>query len=133
MVKDQKLWRQIQLQYAKLREDEVGADLFGPVDGLPTVETERAGHSHGHDQLEEKPVARPERPERPLFYREGLRRKHWVLTCCSLMVMCEWLDRSVLSICMEARPVRKAFYEQTARVQFSKWELDPNFHPSLSP
>ena len=28
MVKDQKLWREIQLQYAKLREDEVGADLF---------------------------------------------------------------------------------------------------------
>eukprot|EP00438_Fugacium_kawagutii_P009212 Skav205374 [mRNA] locus=scaffold4386:131936:132259:- [translate_table: standard] len=107
MVKDQKLWRQIQLQYAKLREDEVGADLFGPVP--PAVETERAGH--GHDQLEEKPATpEPERAERPLFYREGLRRKHWVLTCCSLMVMCEWLDRSVLSICMEAR-FRKAFYE----------------------
>ena len=30
MVKDQKLWREIQLQYAKLREDEVGADLFAP-------------------------------------------------------------------------------------------------------
>ena len=30
MVKDQKLWREIQLQYAKLREDEVGADLFPP-------------------------------------------------------------------------------------------------------
>ena len=30
MVKDQKLWREIQLQYAKLREDEVGADLLPP-------------------------------------------------------------------------------------------------------
>ncbi len=95
MVKDKKLWREIQLQYAKLQEDEVSADLFGEV-LVPSIETTESKNA---------PDTKRSDHQGPLFYREGLRQKHWVLTCCSLMVMCEWLDRSVLSISMQSMKI----------------------------
>lgn len=98
MVKDKKLWREIQLQYAKLQEDEVSADLFGEVLVPSTGST-------GAPESNNAPDTKRSENQRPLFYREGLGQKHWVLTCCSLMVMCEWLDRSVLSISMQSMKI----------------------------
>eukprot|EP00439_Symbiodinium_sp_Y106_P084309 s481_g25.t1 len=97
MVKDSKLWYEIQAQYAKLQEDEVGAELF------PTAVTAASPSSHSPSAStaasasEEKSETQTSR-----FYKDGFQRRHWVLACCSMMVMCEWLDRTVLSIAMES-------------------------------
>lgn len=117
MVKSQKLWREIHLQYAKLREDDLGSDIF-PAPVSPTSENARPLFyrdwtkkseihcvSHGFTAFSSAKTSEHDAFEIGLGFPElgnGFEEKHWVLTCCSLVVLCEWLDRSVLSIAMES-------------------------------
>eukprot|EP00913_Durusdinium_trenchii_P030323 g28406.t1 len=104
MVKNQKLWREIQLQYAKLCEDELGSEVFAPPPSShsPRGPAVAAGSESGTGPETGAVTAVEGAKLKPLFYRNGLELKHWVLTCCALVVMCEWLDRSVLSIALES-------------------------------
>ena len=98
MVKDAKLWDQIRAQYAKLQEDEAGAELFpSPIaTSEPSPSASTAASPVG------APVPGDVGVKKSRFYEDGLQSRHWVLACCSMMVMCEWLDRTVLSISMQS-------------------------------
>ena len=97
MVKNSKLWYEIQAQYAKLQEDEVGAELFPTPISAASPSSYSPSASTAASASEEKSEKQTSR-----FYKDGFQRRHWVLACCSMMVMCEWLDRTVLSIAMES-------------------------------
>ncbi|CAE7647252.1 cpaT [Symbiodinium necroappetens] len=97
MVKNSKLWYEIQAQYAKLQEDEVGAELFPTPISAASPSSHSPSASTAASASEEKSEKQTSR-----FYKDGFQRRHWVLACCSMMVMCEWLDRTVLSIAMES-------------------------------
>ena len=99
MVKDTKLWHEIRAQYAKLQEDEAAADLFpSPSSTTPSRSTSFAASSVW---VASETVPAAER-QTSRFYKDGLQMRHWVLACCSMMVLCEWLDRTVLSISMQS-------------------------------
>ncbi|CAE7035063.1 cpaT [Symbiodinium natans] len=101
MVKDRKLWHQIQAQYTKLREDEVGAELFPSPTSTTSASPSASTAAPSVGEVGESTVPE-DLKQASRFYKDGLQRRHWVLACCSMMVMCEWLDRTVLSIAMES-------------------------------
>eukprot|EP00931_Biecheleriopsis_adriatica_P117663 TRINITY_DN93164_c0_g1_i1.p1 TRINITY_DN93164_c0_g1~~TRINITY_DN93164_c0_g1_i1.p1 ORF type:complete len:501 (+),score=105.36 TRINITY_DN93164_c0_g1_i1:124-1626(+) len=100
MVKNRKIWKQIQDQYAKLQEDEIGAEHLAPCVASASSEALAAQAVTAHSDV--ALTATPGQSDVPSFYRGGFQQKHWVLTCCSLMIMCEWIDRGVLSIAMQS-------------------------------
>lgn len=97
MVKNAKLWREISLQYQRLAELEgAGASQASEA---PAAESSVAARAAGAESGAERP---PAVGGGSAFYRDGLRQRHWVLFLCAMMTMCEWMDRSVLSISMES-------------------------------
>eukprot|EP00405_Crypthecodinium_cohnii_P033530 CAMPEP_0206529020 /NCGR_PEP_ID=MMETSP0325_2-20121206/2342_1 /ASSEMBLY_ACC=CAM_ASM_000347 /TAXON_ID=2866 /ORGANISM="Crypthecodinium cohnii, Strain Seligo" /LENGTH=505 /DNA_ID=CAMNT_0054024835 /DNA_START=17 /DNA_END=1530 /DNA_ORIENTATION=+ len=87
MVKSARLWRDIARQYAILEREGEG-------------NTSRRHHGLERNAGEaETPDVDDQAPE---FYKHGFQHRHYVLILASCMMLCEWADRSVLSITMES-------------------------------
>lgn len=102
MVKSAKLWREIHLQYARLAELDGAAPNERPSvspHGVTPAHGEQAGAEAELD------VAAAGKSD---FYRDGFQHKHWVLVLCATMILCEWMDRSILSIAMQ--PIKEEFF-----------------------
>jgi len=82
-------------QYARLAQAELAGD-----------DLHRYGHAGRSVPGGAGPAAaeppRLAEPQAPAFYGGGFQHKHWVLVLCAVMVLCEWMDRTALSIAMEA-------------------------------
>lgn len=97
MVKSAKLWREISLQHAKLNRYN---GLGSPEDRAPlALGVSPIGEACHQDGARGAGAGKKPRKS---FYDDGLMHRHWVLVLCSGMMMAEWMDRSVLSISLQA-------------------------------
>jgi len=100
MVKSAKLWREISRHYAELEEVEAGP---GSQDSIRVSPDDMCiSHTGSPSTIPKDSLGQQDVPPRSAFYHGGFQHKHWVLVLCSAMIMCEWMDRSVLSISLQS-------------------------------